>query len=102
MRVPLFHREAAMYVVLRRDVGYSINMCASFGGRSRSMIHRILKANGLTGYRINGSGFATWKVLHPGDMRKSRPKRISISAFLMEQIRQMWLSWVCGEGEKPP
>lgn len=101
MRIRLLRREAAMYVILRRK-NYSINMLADFFGRSTNMIHKILKANNLTGYRISGSGFAMWKVLHQCDMRKSRPQRFKYSAKVMDFIRQKWLDWICGDGEEPP
>jgi len=101
MRIKKLKREACAYIKLRR-LGYSINMLAKFLGRSTSFVHRILKNVGMTGYSINGAGFCTWKVLHPGDMRKSPGARCEYSPKIMELIRERWMDFITGETDKPP
>jgi transposase len=90
IRIARLKREAAACVIMRKK-GISINQIASFFGRSRSFVFRILKANGLT-YRV--------------DLRKL-PRRIkSLSARRMlqtlEKLRTAWENWVLGEEGKPP
>ena len=101
---PRLKREAATYIILRKK-GYSINLLSKIFGRSTSMIHRILKKVGLTGATISGFGLVRYKLWNPMDMRKSRVYRNFNLQFLshkMMQLFQKWLSFMDGEGEKPP
>jgi len=92
MRINLLPREASAIVKLRKK-GHSINGIATFLGRSRSLIHRILKRNRAYG-------------LHWLDMRKLPYKaRMRMSAYrrsILEKLREAWTLWILGEGEKPP
>jgi IS30 family transposase len=89
MRIPLLRREPAAYVKLRR-LGYSINQIARAFGRSRSVVWRRLKFNGL----------------NRRDLRKL-PARVRLLAAQRQRISMgrwlhLWEMWVLGEGEEPP
>ena len=89
MRIPLLRREPAAYVMLRR-LGYSVNIIAEAFGRSRSVVWRRLKFNGL----------------NCRDLRKL-PARVRLLAaqrqrVLMERFIHLWELWALGEGERPP
>lgn len=105
MRVQRLKREAATYIMLRRK-GYSINKLASIFGRSTSVIHRILKVVGLTGYTISGYGYVRYKLWNPNDMRKSGGIVASVSDLFrskrMVKIFQGWAAFMDGEVDKPP
>jgi len=87
IRVKRLPREAAAYVILKRK-GQSINNMTKLVGRSTSFIHRILK-----------------KVCFQ-DLRKipriPRLRRASRNRFLLLKSMDSWISWILGEGEKPP
>ncbi|MBT0160693.1 hypothetical protein G4O51_12005 [Candidatus Bathyarchaeota archaeon A05DMB-2] len=94
MRIPVLQRERATILYLRRHFGYSTNVLAEAFGRSRSLIHRILKFNKLLGtlpwrdYRQLPD-----RVKKIGNARQQRQL-----AFFMEK----WQAFILGEGEKPP
>jgi hypothetical protein len=90
LRIPRQKREAAAYIILRRK-GFSINTLAGFFGRSRSFIHRILKAVNLA------SAF---------DLRKL-PTRTKLLASIrlaktLQKVLSQWEAWILGDGDKPP
>jgi len=89
MRIPFMKREKATYIKLRR-LGYSINIISKMFGRSRSVIHRVLKRNGLT----------------LKDLRKlpGRIKRLAASRQHRTMLKffTAWEKWSLGEGERPP
>lgn len=93
-RVPILQREKAAYAILRR-VGLSINQISKAFGRSTSLVHRTLKVRRKRGHFIP-------KV----DMRKlPYYARMILSArrwHKMLTLLSQWISWVCGEGDKPP
>jgi hypothetical protein len=105
MRVPRLKREAATYIMLRRK-GYSINKLSKIFGRSTSMIHRILKTAGLTGYTIIGGPYDRRKSLHKMDMRKSGGIIASVTdLFKSKSIREAFKGWIMfmeAETDKPP
>jgi hypothetical protein len=92
-RFRLAPREAAAYVILRRQ-GISVNQIAKAFGRSRSVVHRILKRN--VGYG----------VLRQNDLRKLPSYVRKLSAIrtwnMMLRLLGRWEAWIFGEGEKPP
>jgi len=92
-RFCLAPREAAAYVILRRQ-GVSINQIAQAFGRSRSVVHRILKRNMMYG------------VLKRFDLRKLPSHVRKLSAVrtwrTMLVLLLRWEAWVLGDGERPP
>ena len=92
-RFHLAPREAAAYVILRRQ-GVSVNQIATAFGRSRSIVHRILKRN--VGYG----------VLKRFDLRKlpSYTRRLSAARTWNTMLWLLggWEAWIFGEGDKPP
>ena len=89
LRIKRMNREAACMVFLRKK-GHSINGIAKFLGRSNSMVHAILKFNGLTRQ----------------DLRKIpsliRVKIALANRFLMEKYRSTWEKFIFETGDKPP
>jgi len=85
-------REKAAMIILRKQ-GVSINTIAQFLGRSRSIIHKTLKANYLFGLRK----IELRKLpnhIRVNDSRKNRS--------LMEQLRLKWENFILGSEAKPP
>jgi hypothetical protein len=105
IRVPRLKREACTYIMLRRK-GYSINKLAKIFGRSTSMIHRILKTAGLTGYTIIGGPYDRRKSLHRLDMRKSGGIIASVEDLFRSKRTiktfQGWLAFMEASEDKPP
>jgi len=93
MHIPVMQREKAAILYLRRRFGYSINVIAKALGRSRSLVHRILKFNAALGMRIQ-------------DLRKI-PRRIRELARARQwsdinRYLHLWEMFLLGELEKPP
>jgi len=93
--VPLFQREKAAYVYLRRRFHYSISVLSQAFGRSTSVIHRILKFNVAIGAIPRFSN------------KENCGNRIRTLSLVRQQndiyrIVKAWEAWILGEGEKPP
>ena len=88
MRIKI--RRLPSCAVLLRKKGHSINAIANFLGVSRSIIHRIVKFNGL----------------NHKDLRKIprliRERIANRNIFLLEKYRIAWEKFLLGEGDKPP
>jgi len=73
-----------------RKKGHSINAIANFLGVSSSVIHRIVKFNGLN--------FKDLRKI-PRLIRERIARR---NLFLLEKYRVAWEKFLLGEGGKPP
>lgn len=92
-RIPFMQREKTAIIKLRR-LGYSINNLSSFFGRSRSVIHRILKT------------YAAYTPAFRVELRKL-PNRVRLLAAIKQRANMdfqinRWLPFVFGEVDKPP
>lgn len=105
IRTPRLKREACTYIMLRRK-GYSINKLSQIFGRSTSMIHRILKTAGMTGYTIIGGPYDRIKSWHKMDMRKSGGIIASVQDLFRSKTTretfQRWLAFMEGTEDEPP
>jgi DNA-binding Lrp family transcriptional regulator len=92
-RVPFLRREKAAMIKLRR-VGLSINQISDFLGRSRSIVHKVVK-------RAEGYGlirrFSLRKSAHSGRLRLA-----SFRWSLLLRLQEKWIKWICGERTEPP
>lgn len=99
-------RNEARAIILLRRRRYSINFLAKILGRSTSMIHRILKNNGMTGASIIGGPFDRKKVWHKDDMRKSGAQGLTIEIVFRSnkwtKLFQHWVKFIKGEEAEPP
>jgi hypothetical protein len=92
-RVPVFPREKAAMVKLRR-LGFSINMIARAFSRSTSLIKRTIDFNSFAGN------------LRRLDLRKlpAYVKHLSAARLWGTWLRlaARWVDWIAGSGERPP
>jgi hypothetical protein len=93
VRIPLFAREKAAIVKLRR-FGYSINLLARMFSRSRSLIKRCIDFNVFVGNfrKLDLRKLPTY-VKHLGARR--------LWATWLKLARA-WSDWIAGSGERPP
>ena len=91
--------------MLRRK-GYSINKLSEIFGRSTSVVHRILKAAGMTGYTYIGDAYTRRKSWHRLDMRKSGGIIATVQDLFRSKTRtklfQKWLEFMDGTEAEPP
>jgi len=91
-RIKISNREKVVYVLLRKKFQYSINIISEVFGRSRSVIHRILKR----------AGYA-WRKF---DLRKLpnkiRRRIASRQRYILNSMRAKYESFILGDSERPP
>lgn len=94
MRIKISNREAATYIKLRRDFGYTINQIASAFGRSTNVVWRRLQRNIDLG------------VFRRIDLRKiPNAIRKKVKYFNIMKLQQYilgWEKWISTGKGKPP
>ena len=94
MRIKWQCNERASILFLRRNHKYSINQLSEFFGRSRSIIHQIVKFNQL----IGNLAFTNLRKL-PNQTRLLTSQKFR---FSMERWIQLWTPFILGEDTEPP
>ena len=94
MRIPVFQRERAAILYLRRKFSYSINTLAQAFSRSSSLIHRILKFNRALGTLAHKDN--RWYRDFSKKIGAARQRRQL--AFYMN----LWMPFILGTEDRPP
>ncbi len=87
-------REKAAIIYLRKNKNYSITHLETLFGRSRSLIHKLIKFNETLG-AITHQNLRTM----PNQTRLKTSQRIRLQ---MDFWISKWMPFILGEQDKPP